>query len=233
MSVVLDPRGLRLVRARRSGLMTPMELIATRALLEKELEGSGRWLLIGKLLLAGALLLMWMRHYDFTVARLGIFSNHIGPFLLAGLVAGGLLVCVAMIFRKVMNHLPNASKDPLVQPQSRGPASLWLLTFFVGALFEEPWRALCLLSCGDAGWSRYVVVIVSSVFYVLALEAGFPPRISGSNFEDLWAFLAASFLAFLFLRFESVMVPFVASLAYSTLNFAFIRRHTRSSIGVP
>src|SRR5271163_3813582 len=125
--------------------MTPMELVGTRTVLEKELEGSGRWLLIGKLLLAEALLFVWMKHYRFTVEQLGIFSKSLDGSFVTGLVAGGLLVCGGVAFRGLMLRLLGASKGPSPHPQAKGPASAWLLTIIFGAQFEEPWRGFCLL----------------------------------------------------------------------------------------
>jgi membrane protease YdiL (CAAX protease family) len=228
--LIVQPRAFRLARARKPGVTG---MVALRASLEKELDESGRWLLIGKLLLAAVLLLAWMKWYGFTPEQLGIFSLSVRASFAMGSVAGALLVCGRMVFQGLVHLLPGVPPSHPKHPQSKGPVPIWFLTFIVAAAFEEPWRAFCLLAFVEAGWSQITAVTVTSIAFVHAQRSGFPPRIPGPNFEEVWEFIVGVFLAVLFLRLGTVVVPFVASLAYNMANLAVIRRATASSMEVP
>lgn len=224
--LIAQPRAFRLARERRPGLMG---YLASRELLQQELEDTGRWLLIGKLLFAAVILLAWMKWCGLSVTQLGVFSVPLGLAIPEGLVAGALLVCGRVAFLGLVHRLPFAPQKRPKHPQSKGPVAIWLLTLVVGVAFEEPWRACCLLAFTHSGWSQTFGVTVTSIAFVHAQMSGFPARIPGANFEDIWAFIVGALLGVLFFRSGTVIVPFVASLSYTLTSFALTRGYPSSS----
>jgi hypothetical protein len=194
--------------------------------LERMLEPSGRWFLLGKLLFVGLLLLVWMRIYDFSFAVLGVFQHSFRASIGIGLLAGVLAICGKGVFPSVIRLAPIVDLDARrPHPQSKGPVALWLLTFFLGGVVEEPWRAFSLLAWRQEGWGELSAVIATSIGFVIAQESGgFPSRIASTDYERLWQFLMGVFLAILFLRFGTIVIPYVAFLIFNVANFVFIRR---------
>jgi len=125
-----------------------------------------------------------------------------------------------MIFTRVRSGL---SKHPLY----RGPVGTWALTFLVGGIVEEVWRALSLIAMQDSGFSTIFAIAATSVSFVFANLSGIPSRIPGTAIEGLWEFMLGTVLAGLFLESKTVVVPYLAGLLFNTANLYLVRHVAR------
>jgi len=219
--LVVQPRAFRIVRSHGGQLFRPR---VSREVLADELEQSGRWLLIAKFGLAGALLLLWIKIYRFPLITLGVSEKVILIGLKAGFLSAGLLTCGKLLFQILIRRVPFVHLDSAKHSQSRGSILLWIATFVLAGLFEEPWRAVSLTTCIDAGWGQILAVSATAAAFVFAQTSGIPSRVSTANYEGTWEFIVGLFLAILFLKFGTIVVPFVASLIYNIVNLLFIRK---------
>lgn len=219
--IVLQPASFRWVYKHRT---EKLSLEFTRKALQAEFEKGGRWLLLGKLFLSAVLLCVWVKWTGFAPALLTTLSGSIPASIGTGLLAGALLVCGKFLFRDLIRRVPFVRPDPSQHPQTRGSILVWVLILVLGAAFEEPWRALCLIAFREAGWSLVLGVILTSGAFVFAHVTGFPGRIPTINYEDSWEFLVGVFLAVLFLKYGNIVVPYVTSVVFSIANFVLLRR---------
>jgi len=225
MLLVTPPPAARWVRQRLSlgwGVRIPFTL-------RVQFEEDGRlWLLANLGFVLGAVLL-WMRARGVPGSEIGLAVNNWLQLFLAGVAGGAFLAACRVAYVKL---IPPCRSD-LLAPLSRGPLSIWVLTFLVGGLAEESWRAVCLRTFQGNDHRTILWIFLTSIAFVVGRLSGFPARASGSHPEVFWKALHGGILAGYFLAFGTLWVPYIAGLAHDVTNLFTLRRLARAVGSTP
>jgi membrane protease YdiL (CAAX protease family) len=148
------------------------------------------------------------------------------------------LLCVGLLggaaifgFRRAASVLsPSLAARESGDDLLRGPSALWLTIFITAAFPEELWRAVCVTGLRQNGYSALAAAALSAFCFSLAHAGGLPPRIP-PGFQIAVAEMAVGIaLGAIFIWSGNVVTPCLASVAFYTANFFWMRRRYGSPI---
>jgi membrane protease YdiL (CAAX protease family) len=144
-------------------------------------------------------------------------------FFFAGFgVAGGLLM---LAFRQALSVLsPGAASAEDNEYFLRGSPVLWLAIFLIGAIAEEFWRAVCIISFEENGYSRVLPILLTAFAFSLAHLCGLPSRIGPGIVSLLLEATVGLMLGGLFIWSGNLVTPSVASGVYFIWSFFLVRK---------
>jgi len=191
-----------------------------------EYERNGRhWRIIEFGVLLGGMY-FFARRYSISLADVGVSFETPARLAAVGLAAGLGLLALRVV---VGLWCPRIDSWEPQHPLARGRAWIWVILLVVGALAEEFWRALSLVTFLDAGCGIGLGVAATSIAFTLGHVCGIPSRMRGFREEILFTALVGVILAALFLAFRTLFVPCVAQLVLNLTTLYTLRRPPRAN----
>jgi membrane protease YdiL (CAAX protease family) len=160
--------------------------------------------------------------------RLAPVQTHARPWtslLSAGIIGG---VAIFGLRRAAALLSPSLAASEADDYVLRGPIALWLTIFLAAAFPEELWRAVCISSLQQNGYSVLVATVLPAFCFSLAHAGGLPPRIP-PGFQIAVAEMGVGIaLGVIFTWSGSVVAPCLANLVFYLSNFFWMRWRYRS-----
>ena len=137
-------------------------------------------------------------------------------------IAGGLLM---LAFRHAFSLFsPSAAVAENNEYLLRGSAVLWVAIFLIGGLVEEFWRAVCIVSFEENGYSKASVILLTALAFSLAHMGGLPSRIAPGIASLVAEVIVGLMLGGLFIWSGNLVTSCFASVTYFTFSFFRVRR---------
>lgn len=199
--------------AKNRSFFPPAEIKARQ---EKRL----RPLLLGKYVLLFFALRIIAGPRLFQILSPGPHSRPWLVLIVAGVVGGLLMLGCRRLISSLSARATSAERHDYFL---RGSLILWLAIFLVGGLVEELWRALCIISFQQNGYSAFSANLLTAFCFGIAHVSGIPSRVSpgGVTAEMILGLI----LGALFIWSDNILVPYLASVIYFTSTFLRVRRH--------
>jgi small-conductance mechanosensitive channel len=138
---------------------------------------------------------------------IGLRIRQTQGMVVAGILAGGLLICWVWGMRLLSTRMKVPSDGPPHLLKESTPKLLVVMV--LGGFAEELWRALSLVAFGRAGASYLFAVLITSITF--GVGHVFSYRSLGAAIGRMLApAIAGACLAALFLWWQTLLVPFIA-----------------------